>query len=61
MLLYELVSIINIYFLYCRIAKFYYATPELVQKAIDVGMAARADWERVPLADKFDMWLKVRL
>lgn len=43
----------------CRVAKFYYATPELVQKAIDVGMAARVDWERVPLADKFDMWLKV--
>ncbi|KAA0203415.1 hypothetical protein HAZT_HAZT004543 [Hyalella azteca] len=41
-----------------KVAKFYHATPELVQKAIDVALTARADWERVPLADKFNMWLK---
>ncbi|XP_047496039.1 delta-1-pyrroline-5-carboxylate dehydrogenase, mitochondrial-like [Penaeus chinensis] len=41
-----------------KIAKFYWANSELIQKAIDTGMAARASWERVPLAEKFDMWLK---
>lgn len=41
-----------------KVAKFYYATPDLVQKAIDVALEARADWERVPLPDKFNMWLK---
>lgn len=41
-----------------RIAQFYYATPELVRKAIDVAVAARPAWERVPLSQKFDMWLK---
>ncbi|XP_063852762.1 delta-1-pyrroline-5-carboxylate dehydrogenase, mitochondrial-like [Scylla paramamosain] len=40
------------------IAQFYYATPELVQKAIDVAVAARPAWERVPLSQKFDIWLK---
>lgn len=40
------------------IAQFYYATPELVKKAIDVGVAARPAWERVPLSQKFDIWLK---
>lgn len=50
-----------VYHIFFRIAKFYWANSELIQKAIDTGMAARAAWERVPLAEKFDMWLKVRL
>lgn len=41
-----------------KLAQFYYATSELVQKAIDTAMSERAKWERVPLKDKFDMWLK---
>ncbi|KAK4306317.1 hypothetical protein Pmani_021868 [Petrolisthes manimaculis] len=41
-----------------KIAKFYWATHELVQKAIDVAVAARPAWERVPLSEKFDIWLK---
>ncbi|XP_069162775.1 delta-1-pyrroline-5-carboxylate dehydrogenase, mitochondrial isoform X2 [Procambarus clarkii] len=41
-----------------KLAKFYYATSELVQKAIDTAMAARVNWERIPLNEKFDMWLK---
>lgn len=45
--------------LFHRIAKFYWATNELVQKAIDVAVAARPAWERVPLSEKFDIWLKV--
>merc|ERR1719187_462847 len=31
------------------VAQFYWATSELVQKAIDVGMAGREKWERVPM------------
>ncbi|XP_071513853.1 delta-1-pyrroline-5-carboxylate dehydrogenase, mitochondrial [Panulirus ornatus] len=41
-----------------KLAKFYYATSDLVQKAIDTAVAARANWERVPLNEKFDIWLK---
>ncbi|XP_042238116.1 delta-1-pyrroline-5-carboxylate dehydrogenase, mitochondrial-like [Homarus americanus] len=41
-----------------KLAKFYYANSELVQKAIDTAMAARVSWEKVPLREKFDMWLK---
>lgn len=41
-----------------KLAKFYYATSELVQKAIETALQARVSWERVPLKDKFDMWLK---
>jgi len=41
-----------------KVAKYYWATPELVQKAINVGMEYRPKWERVPLREKFDMWLK---
>jgi 1-pyrroline-5-carboxylate dehydrogenase len=41
-----------------KIAKFYYATPEQIQKAIDVSLSVRADWERVPLQDKIQMFLK---
>ncbi|XP_076061141.1 delta-1-Pyrroline-5-carboxylate dehydrogenase 1 [Oratosquilla oratoria] len=41
-----------------KIAQFYYATPEIVQKGIDVSLASRAEWERVPLEEKFNMWLK---
>lgn len=41
-----------------KLAQFYYATSELVQKAINTAMAEREKWERVPLNDKFEMWLK---
>ena len=40
-------------------AKFYWATPELVNKAIDVSLKAKADWERVPIDEKIDMFRKV--
>jgi len=42
-----------------KVAKFYWATPELVGKAIDVSMKAKVDWERVPIDEKIDMFLKV--
>ncbi|XP_068247598.1 delta-1-pyrroline-5-carboxylate dehydrogenase, mitochondrial-like [Palaemon carinicauda] len=41
-----------------KLAQFYYATSELVQKAINTAIAEREKWERVPLNEKFDMWLK---
>ena len=40
-------------------AKFYWATPELVQLSIDTALAAKKDWEAVPINDKIQMFLKV--
>ena len=40
-------------------AKFYYATPELVNKAIETSLQAKKEWERVPLQDRMDLFLKV--
>jgi len=42
-----------------KVAKFYWATPELVKKSIDTALAAKADWEKVPINDKIQMFLKV--
>jgi len=42
-----------------KVAKFYWATPDLVQKSIDTALAAKADWEKVPIDDKIKMFLKV--
>eukprot|EP00088_Acartia_fossae_P064604 TRINITY_DN7956_c0_g1_i1.p1 TRINITY_DN7956_c0_g1~~TRINITY_DN7956_c0_g1_i1.p1 ORF type:complete len:398 (-),score=121.20 TRINITY_DN7956_c0_g1_i1:1292-2485(-) len=42
-----------------KVAKFYWATPELVNKAIDVSLKAKADWEKVPIDEKIDMFLRV--
>lgn len=42
-----------------KVAKFYWATPELVNKAIDVSLKAKVDWERVPIDEKIDMFRKV--
>ncbi|KAJ8320722.1 hypothetical protein KUTeg_002309 [Tegillarca granosa] len=41
-----------------KIASFYYATPELVQKAIDSSMKVRKDWEKRSLNDRCDIFLK---
>ena len=42
-----------------KVAKFYYATPELVTKAIETSLAAKKEWEKVPLDDRMKMYLKV--
>ena len=42
-----------------KIAKFYYATPELVTKAIETSLEAKKEWERVPMQDRMDLFLKV--
>jgi len=41
-----------------KIAKFCYATPELINHAIEVAVKARRDWENVPLQQKVDMFVK---
>lgn len=41
-----------------KIAKFYYATPELVNKAIDVAVKTQREWERCPIEKRLDIWLK---
>ena len=42
-----------------KVAKFYWATPELVAKAIETSLEAKKEWERVPLQDRMDLFLKV--
>ena len=42
-----------------KIAKFYYATPELVTKAIETSLEAKKEWEKVPLDDRMKLFLKV--
>ena len=42
-----------------KLAKFYYATPELVTKAITTSLEAKKEWERVPLDERMKLFLKV--
>merc|ERR1712045_384464 len=42
-----------------KVAKFYYATPELVGKAIETSLEAKKEWEKVPLDEKFKLFLDV--
>jgi len=41
------------------VAQFYYATPELVKEAIETGLKAKQEWDRVPLQERMDLFLKV--
>lgn len=41
-----------------KIAKFYYATADIVQKAIDTAVAAQKKWDRVPIPDRIEIWNK---
>lgn len=41
-----------------KIAKYYWATPNLVQKAIDVAVKAQREWEKYPIEKRLDIWLK---
>ncbi|CAG2203750.1 delta-1-pyrroline-5-carboxylate dehydrogenase, mitochondrial-like [Mytilus galloprovincialis] len=41
-----------------KIAKYYNATPELVQKAIENSLKARKAWDRTPLEARCDIFLK---
>lgn len=42
-----------------KVAKFYYATPELVTKAIDASLEAKKEWAKVPIEDRMKMFLNV--
>merc|ERR1719273_2262889 len=42
-----------------KVAKFYWATPELIQLAVDTSLKAKVEWEKVPINDKIDLFLKV--
>ena len=42
-----------------KIAKFCYATPELVTKAIETSLEAKKEWEKVPLDDRMKLFLRV--
>lgn len=41
-----------------RIAKFYYAGPDLINKAIETARDAQLKWEEVPSGEKIDIWLR---
>lgn len=40
------------------VATFYHATPDLIKKAIASNMKARSDWEKRPLQERCDIFLK---
>lgn len=41
-----------------RVAKYYHATPQLIEKAIAAALAARVEWERKPLADRAQVYFR---
>ncbi|CAG7815993.1 unnamed protein product, partial [Allacma fusca] len=41
-----------------KIAKFYYATPELVSKSIVAAKEAQKKWEQVPFEERLKIWFK---
>lgn len=43
----------------CKIAKYHWATPDLVKKAIDVAVKAQREWERWPIEQRLEMWLRI--
>ncbi|GFS17896.1 delta-1-pyrroline-5-carboxylate dehydrogenase, mitochondrial, partial [Elysia marginata] len=40
------------------VATFYYATPEILKKAIESNLKARVDWEKRPLQERCDIFLR---
>ncbi|XP_076292110.1 delta-1-Pyrroline-5-carboxylate dehydrogenase 1 [Lasioglossum baleicum] len=41
-----------------KIAKYHWATPDLVKKAIDVAVKAQREWEKCPIEKRLEIWLK---
>ncbi|KAL7293953.1 hypothetical protein TKK_0012533 [Trichogramma kaykai] len=41
-----------------KIAKYYYATPDLIKKAIDVSVKMQREWEQVSFEKRLDIWNK---
>ena len=42
-----------------KVSKFYYATPDLVQKAIDTSLEAKKEWEKIPMDERLKLFLNV--
>lgn len=42
-----------------KIAKYYWATPDLVKKAINVAVKAQREWEKQPIEKRLEMWLRI--
>jgi acyl-CoA reductase-like NAD-dependent aldehyde dehydrogenase len=42
-----------------KVAKFYYATPDLVTKAIEASLEAKAAWNKVAIEDRMKLFLNV--
>jgi 1-pyrroline-5-carboxylate dehydrogenase len=42
-----------------KVAKFYYATPDLVTKAIETSLEAKKEWSKVSVEDKMKLFLDV--
>ena len=40
------------------VAKFYYATGEMVQQAIEASLRAKKEWDKVSIQDRMTMFLK---
>lgn len=41
-----------------KISQFYYATPDLIEKAIDNAVQTQKTWDAIPLANRISIWLK---
>ncbi|XP_034936745.1 delta-1-pyrroline-5-carboxylate dehydrogenase, mitochondrial [Chelonus insularis] len=41
-----------------KIAKYYYANPDLIKKAIEVAVKTQRDWENVPFEKRIEIWMK---
>jgi len=41
-----------------KIAQFYYATPDLVKKAIEVATETQKTWDAVPIEEKIKIWMR---
>ncbi|KAK9306136.1 hypothetical protein QLX08_003046 [Tetragonisca angustula] len=41
-----------------KVAKYYWATPDLVKKAIDVAVKAQREWEKCPFERRLEIWLR---
>ncbi|KOC60208.1 Delta-1-pyrroline-5-carboxylate dehydrogenase, mitochondrial [Habropoda laboriosa] len=41
-----------------KIAKYHWASPNLVKKSIDVAVKAQREWEKCPIEKRLDIWLR---
>lgn len=41
-----------------KIAKYYWATADLVKKAIDVAVKAQREWDKCPIEKRLEIWLR---